>query len=164
MKYGNKIMQNIHRKYMREAIKMSLKSTEKDMTGGPFGTVIVKDGKIIARGRNMVLKNCDPTAHGEITTIRLACKKLKTFDLSGCDLYTNCEPCPMCLMACRWANIRNIYFAATRKTAAEIGFRDDFLYQMLKSGVKTGIHLSDMEQEAVAAMHKWKEQFSQVNY
>lgn len=149
---------------MKQAIDMSLKSVTGNRDGGPFGTVIVRDGKIIARGRNVVRRSTDPTAHGEITTIRLACKKLGTFDLSGCDLYTNCEPCPMCLMACKWANIRNIYFAATRKTAAKIGFRDDKLYKMLKPDVKTGIHMKNMESMANDAMFLWQSKYGDMIY
>lgn len=93
--------------------------------GGPFGSVIVKDGKVIARDHNRVLKNNDPTCHGEISTIREACMHLSNFDLSGCTLYTTGEPCHMCLCACMWANIDKIYYGCTIKDNEEIGFRDD---------------------------------------
>lgn len=100
--------------------------------GGPFGAVIVKDGKIVGRGHNKVLKKHDPTAHGEIVAIRNACKELKTHDLSGCVLYTSSYPCPMCLSAIIWANIKEVHYGNTAKDAAEIGFRDDFMYDYLK--------------------------------
>ncbi len=148
-------------KYMIEAIKLSANSKG---TGGPFGSVIVKNGKIVGKGYNKVIKNHDASAHGEIMAIRDAGKKLNTFDLSDCDLYTNCEPCPMCLMAAKWANIRNIYFAATRKNAAKIGFRDDFLYKELKPDTKTGIHLADSEQDAINVMYNWKKKNSTIKY
>ena len=149
--------------FIKSAIKMSSKSLDK-LTGGPFGSIIVKEGKIIAKGRNMVLKNNDPSAHGEVTTIRIAGKKLGTFDLSGCDLYTNCEPCPMCLMTMKWANIRNIYFAATRKDAAEIGFRDNFLYNLLKKDVKSGIWMKELREEARKVMLAWSEKYNNLIY
>jgi len=92
--------------------------------GGPFGSVIVKDGKIVAKGHNHVVANNDPTCHGEVDAIRKACKKLKTFDLSGCELYTTGEPCPMCLAAIAWANINKVYYGATLADNEMIGFRD----------------------------------------
>ena len=101
--------------------------------GGPFGAVIVdKNGEIIAKGNNKVLKNNDPTAHADVTVIREACKKLGAYDLSGYILYTSCEPCPMCLSAIIWANIKEVYYACTKKDAADIGFRDDTIYEYLK--------------------------------
>ena len=101
--------------------------------GGPFGAVIVdKDGNIIANGNNKVLKDMDPTAHAEIVAIREACKVLNTNDLSGCVLYTSCEPCPMCLSAIIWANIKHVYFGCDRKDAGNIGFRDDDIYEFIK--------------------------------
>ena len=125
---------------MKEAIALSataLHSTADGANpiGGPFGAVVYKDGKKVAGGYNHVLAENDPSAHGEVYTIRAACKTLGTWDLSGCVLYTSCEPCPMCLMTAKWANIEKIYFAATREDAAAIGFRDDTLYGFLKEGV-----------------------------
>ena len=108
---------------------------EKNLTtgdGGPFGAVIVKNGQIIARGHNEVLKNNDPTCHAEMQTIRAACKALGTFDLTGCELYTTCYPCPMCLSATIWANIKVIYYGNTAEDAANIGFRDDYIYKFLE--------------------------------
>ncbi len=147
---------------MREAIMMSATALNDDAQspmGGPFGAVIYKDGEKIAEGCNHVLANNDPSAHGEVYTIREACKKLNTWDLSGCTLYTSCEPCPMCLMTAKWANIQTIYFAATREDAAEIGFRDDELYGLLKDGVyATAIY--ECRNEAVEVMKQWYQKFS----
>lgn len=100
--------------------------------GGPFGSVVVKDGKIVGRGHNGVVSHKDPTLHGEVAAIRDACKNLDTFDLSGCDLYTTAEPCPMCLGACLWAGIRAIYYGCTRDDSAAIGFRDSAFYDFMR--------------------------------
>lgn len=147
---------------MKEAIQMSAASLAcADVPmGGPFGAVIYKGGKKIAEGFNHVLANNDPSAHGEVYTIRLACQALGTWDLSDCSLYTSCEPCPMCLMTAKWANIQNIYFAATREDAARIGFKDDDLYQMLKDGVYA-TPIAECRDEAVNVMTKWHEKFAQ---
>ena len=99
--------------------------------GGPFGACIVKDGKIIGRGSNNVLLNNDPTAHAEITAIRDACKNINSYDLSGCEIYTTCYPCPMCLSAIMWANITKIYYGNTKEDAESIGFRDKFIYDTI---------------------------------
>ena len=101
--------------------------------GGPFGAVIVKDGKIVGEGSNHVLESHDPTAHAEVMAIRHAASNLGTHDLSGCTLYTSCYPCPMCLSAIIWANIRTVYYGNTKEDAAEIGFRDDFIYSYIGS-------------------------------
>ena len=118
--------------YMRVAIELS-EDNLKTNAGGPFGAVIVKNGKIIGRGSNNVVKNNDPTAHAEIMAIRDACKNIKSYDLSGCELYTSCYPCPMCLSAIIWANIKTVYYGNTKEDAANIGFRDDFMYDYLKT-------------------------------
>ena len=118
-------------RFMEEAIKEAYKGI-KAGHGGPFGTVIVKDGKIIARGHNHVVSNNDPTCHGEIDAIRKACKKLKTFDLTGCDLYTTAEPCIQCLGAILWANINKVYYGCTVKDTDSIGFRDDMFDKNIK--------------------------------
>lgn len=146
---------------MREAIKASATALQDNGTpiGGPFGSVIYKDGKMIASGCNHVLADNDASAHGEVYAIRKASQVLGTWDLSGAVLYTSCEPCPMCLMTAKWANISKIYFAATRKDAAMIGFRDDDLYDLLKDGVY-GIAISECREEAVEVMKKWYEKFS----
>lgn len=101
--------------------------------GGPFGAVIVRDGQVIAKGHNMVVANDDPTCHGEISAIRNACRTLGTFDLSGCDIYTTGEPCPMCLGACLWSNLERIYYGGTSKDIDAIGFRDDEFYQQMEN-------------------------------
>lgn len=149
---------------MKEAIALSATALQnaaagEEPMGGPFGAVIYKDGKKVAGGYNHVLADNDPSAHGEVYTIRAACKALGTWDLSGCVLYTSCEPCPMCLMTAKWANIGRIYFAATREDAAAIGFRDDELYQMLQDGVY-GTAIPECREEAVAVMKAWQEKFA----
>src|SRR5436190_22215840 len=115
------------KKFMRAAIRLAHRSMTKN-GGGPFGCVIVKDGKIIARGSNSVHDHNDPTAHAEVVAIRKACKKLKSFQLTGCELYTSCEPCPMCFGAIYWSRPSRVYFALTRRDAAAAGFDDDFIY------------------------------------
>lgn len=112
---------------MRRAIELSENSVRNG--GGPFGAVIAKDGEIVAEGSNNVTIDNDPTAHAEICTIRKACQKLNTFDLSGCVIYTSCEPCPMCLGAIYWAHLDKIYYANDRNDAGKIGFDDDFIYE-----------------------------------
>ena len=112
---------------MRRAIELSADSVRNG--GGPFGAVIARNGEIIAEGSNGVTLYNDPTAHAEVSTIRKACQKLNTFDLSGCEIYTSCEPCPMCFGAIYWAHLDKIYYANDRKDAADIGFDDDFIYQ-----------------------------------
>ncbi len=118
-------------KYMKVAKELAEQNL-KTKVGGPFGACIVKDGKIIGKGSNHVLSNNDPTAHAEIVAIRKACKKLNTYDLSGCELYTSCYPCPMCLSAIIWSNINTVYYGNTRDDAAEIGFRDDLIYDYIE--------------------------------
>ncbi|MDQ1264519.1 MAG: guanine deaminase [Campylobacterota bacterium] len=114
-------------KYMNKAINEAIKGVLKG-DGGPFGAVIVKNGKIVAKAHNKVVITNDPTAHAEINAIRKASKKLKTFDLSDCEIYTNCMPCPMCIGAIRWANIKTIYYGATSADVDAIGFRDKEFY------------------------------------
>lgn len=116
-------------KFMRMAIKEAKKGIESHH-GGPFGAVIVKDGKVVGKGHNQVLKNNDPTCHGEIMAIHKACKNLKTFDLSGCELYTTGEPCPMCYAAILWANIDKVYYGCSIQDNENIGFRDKKFYEM----------------------------------
>ena len=116
-----------HEDFMREAIALSKQNVEKGL-GGPFGAVIVKDGEIIAKSANMVTVTNDPTAHAEISAIRLACQKLNTYNLEGCVIYTSCEPCPMCLGAIYWARLDKMYYANTKKDAANVGFDDAFIY------------------------------------
>lgn len=116
--------------YMRIAKELAKENLETN-AGGPFGACVVNDGKIIGRGSNNVLANNDPTAHAEITAIREACKNIGTYDLSDCELYTSCYPCPMCLSAIIWANIKTVYYGNTKEDAANIGFRDDYIYEYI---------------------------------
>lgn len=113
--------------------------------GGPFGAIIVKDGEIVGKGHNRVLINHDPTCHAEIEAIRDACDYLETHDLTGCELYTSCYPCPMCLAAAIWANIKKVYYGNTAKDAAKIGFRDDFIYDFIK-GKCSDVKVLELEQ------------------
>lgn len=119
-------------KYMKVALELS-KENLKTNIGGPFGACIVKNGKIIGKGSNHVLSNNDPTAHAEIMAIRDACKNINSYDLSDCELYTTCYPCPMCLSAIIWANIKKVYYGNTKEDAANIGFRDNYIYSYIKN-------------------------------
>lgn len=121
---------------MNEYMKVAKELSEDNLrtnAGGPFGACVVKDGKIIGRGSNNVLSTNDPTAHAEIMAIRDACKYIDSYDLSGCILYTSCYPCPMCLSAIIWSNIKNVYYGNTKEDAASIGFRDDEIYNFIKN-------------------------------
>ncbi len=134
-------------KYMKIA-KENADNGIANKEGGPFGAVITdKKGNIIANENNKVLKNNDPTAHAEIVAIREACKKLNTYDLSECILYTSCEPCPMCLSAIIWSNIKEVYYGCTKEDAGEIGFRDDIIYDYLKGNNKDLINLIHLDRE-----------------
>jgi guanine deaminase len=117
-----------HEKFMRMAIELSVHNVQQGQ-GGPFGAVIVKDGMVIARSANKVVPQNDPTAHAEVSAIRLACQELQSFSLEGCIIYTSCEPCPMCLGAIYWARIDQIYYANDKVDAAAIGFDDKFIYE-----------------------------------
>ena len=117
--------------YMQEAIRLAEENLITNV-GGPFGACVVKEGKIIGKGSNHVLKNNDPTAHAEIVAIRQACQNINSYDLSGCVLYTNCYPCPMCMSAIIWSNIKEVYYGNTKEDAEAIGFRDDFIYDLIK--------------------------------
>ena len=118
--------------YMKIAKELS-DDNLKTNVGGPFGACIVKDGKIIGKGSNHVLANNDPTAHAEIMAIRDACKNIKSYDLSGAELYTSCYPCPMCLSAIIWSNIKKVYYGNTKEDAEDIGFRDDDIYDFIRN-------------------------------
>ena len=119
-------------KYMKIAKNLS-EDNLKTNVGGPFGACIVKDGNIIGKGSNHVLSKNDPTAHAEVVAIRDACKKINSYDLSNCELYTSCYPCPMCLSAIIWSNIKKVYYGNTKEDAANIGFRDDYIYNYIKN-------------------------------
>ena len=150
--------------FMMKAIELSIKSAKSK--GGPFGSVIVKDNKIIAEGSNKVTMNNDPTAHGEIVAIRNACQKLNTFNLSGCDLYTSCEPCPMCLSAIYWSHIDNIFYANTRDDAKNIDFDDSLIYsEISKKNEDRKISIKQMlRDEALKAFELWAKKTDKIKY
>jgi tRNA(Arg) A34 adenosine deaminase TadA len=150
--------------YMMRAIELSIESAKSK--GGPFGCVIVKNNKIIAEGSNKVTMNNDPTAHGEIVAIREACKKLNTFNLSGCDLYSSCEPCPMCLSAIYWSRIENIFYANTRTDAKSIDFDDSFIYSEINKDLENRkIKMHQMHRdEALEAFKIWEKKEDKIKY
>ena len=151
-------------KFMARAIELSIESV--NTGGGPFGSVIVKDEKIIAEGSNKVTLTNDPTAHGEIVAIRKACKNLNNFNLSGCELYSTCEPCPMCLSAIYWAHIDKVYYANTRDDAKKIDFDDSLIYSELLKNVKIRkIPMAQMmREEALKAFELWDKKTDKVKY
>lgn len=154
-----------HRRFMRRAIELSAEHM-RGGAGGPFGAVVVKDGKVVAEGWNRVTSANDPTAHAEVSAIRDACAKLGTFSLAGCDIYTSCEPCPMCLSAIYWARLDHIYFANTREEAAAIGFDDAFLYEEVPKPVDKRslptIRMAMPEAEVVFA--EWQAKPDKIEY
>ena len=155
--------------FMNVAIDLSDDNFDKNY-GGPFGACIVKDGVIIGKGINRVIKDNDPTAHAEVVAIRNACKKIGTYDLSGCELYTSCYPCPMCLSAIIWANIKKVYYGNTKEDAADIGFRDDYIYDFinkLSEGEenKRVLNLKSMNrEEALEVFREYKEDKDKITY
>ena len=150
--------------FMKRAIELSIKSVTNG--GGPFGSVIVKGDKIIAEGSNKVTSNNDPTAHGEIVAVREACKKLNDFSLNGCELYSTCEPCPMCLSAIYWARIDKIYYANTREDARKIDFDDSLIYTELQKNIdKRKIPMIQiLRNEAFKAFELWDKKKDKVKY
>ena len=150
--------------FMKKAIDLSIESVNNG--GGPFGCIIVKDNKIISEGSNKVTSTNDPTAHGEIVAIRSACEKLNNFSLSGCELYSNCEPCPMCLSAIYWARIDKIYYANTREDAQKIDFDDSFIYSEFQKEIsqrKIPI-FQMMRNEALKAFELWDKKKDKIKY
>ena len=152
-------------KFMREAIRLSIQMMCRGQ-GGPFGAVVVRRGKIVGRGSNQVTSTNDPTAHAEILAIREACKRLKTFQLDDCDLYTSCEPCPMCLSAIYWARLGNVFYGNTRQDAARIDFDDDLIYRevALPIGKRTLKMKQLLHDEALAAFTEWQRKTDKVLY
>lgn len=150
---------------MREAIKLS-QSKMKANHGGPFGAVVVRSGRIVGRGWNQVTSTNDPTAHAEVVALRAACKKLKRFHLDDCELYTSCEPCPMCLGALYWARISTIYFANTRKDAARIAFDDALIYREIRLPVARRLipMKQMMRREALEVFRAWQEKSDRIEY
>lgn len=151
--------------FMREAIRLA-RVKMLSRVGGPFGAVIVRDGKIIARGWNRVTSGNDPTAHAEVTAIRKACRALKTFSLDGCELYASCEPCPMCLAAIYWARLKRVYFAGTRRDAAQAGFDDDLIYREIpKPPARRKLPMKQFfRAEAVEVFAAWKKLPGKIRY
>lgn len=149
---------------MRQAITLAIENVRNN--GGPFGAVITRNGQIIATGVNRVTADSDPTAHAEVNAIREACKKLGTFNLSGCELYTSCEPCPMCLGAAYWAHIDKIYYGCNKQDAAQAGFDDSFIYEEMS--LKPENRQKSMEKllpkEAQAAFNEWMKKTDKINY
>lgn len=157
-------MEKADLKFMRKAIAISKKSVENG--GGPFGAVMVKDGVMIAASNNRVTLNNDPTAHAEVMAIRKACKKLNTFDLTGCVLYASCEPCPMCLSAMYWAHIDHYFYANQKEDAKSIGFDDQFIYEELDKPVSKRFMPREqiLRDEAMEVFRMWTEKEDKIEY
>lgn len=157
-------MKEFDRKFMLDAIELSKQNINEG--GGPFGAVIVKEGQIIATGANRVTDENDPTAHAEVKAIREACKKLKTFDLSGCTIYTSCEPCPMCLGAIYWAHIDKVYYGNNKSDARNIGFDDSFIYDELELPInKRKVEFIQLlSDEAIKAFQQWDSKEDKLEY
>ena len=150
---------------MREAIRLSLRKMRHNH-GGPFGAVVVRQGKIVGRGWNQVTSTNDPTAHAEMVAIRAACRRLKTFQLNDCALYTSCEPCPMCLAAIYWARFAKVYYGNTRKDAQRIDFDDDLIYHEVATPIgKRKIPMKQLlRPEALAVFKEWSGKLDKVRY
>ncbi|WP_439151393.1 nucleoside deaminase [Winogradskyella sp.] len=151
--------------FMIEAVNTALKGMSKN-EGGPFGCVIVKDGKIIGRGNNKVTSTNDPTAHAEVIAIRDACKSLNSFQLEGCEIYTSCEPCPMCLGAIYWARPDKVYYGSNQSDAARIGFDDEFIYKEIPLPYnKRSIPFEQLARDvAIEAFEEWTKKEDKIKY
>jgi guanine deaminase len=151
--------------FMARAIQLSIDGVHSGR-GGPFGAVIVRDGKIVAEGVNQVTSTNDPTAHAEVLAIRKACESLGSFELRDCELYTSCEPCPMCLGAIYWARVSRIYFANTAEDAAKIGFDDSFIYDELKQRpfLRRIPAIQIMREEALEGFRAWADKSDKIRY
>jgi tRNA(Arg) A34 adenosine deaminase TadA len=156
---------NIHEKFMRRAIELA-RSGMDGGAGGPFGCIVVKDGEIVGEGNNQVTSTNDPTAHAEVVAIREACRSLETFQLEGCEIYTSCEPCPMCLGAIYWARPAAIYFAGTQADAAEAGFDDEHFYtQLALANAERELPLQNLlRNEARRVFSEWIAKPDKVEY
>lgn len=150
---------------MERAIELAREGVSAN-AGGPFGAVVVKDGRIIGEGNNRVTSTNDPTAHAEIIAIREACRSIGSFQLDGCEIYTSCEPCPMCLGAIYWARPAKVFFACTREDAAVIGFDDDFIYQELEKAndEREMVLISFMRDEALEVFKAWAAKPDKIEY
>jgi guanine deaminase len=155
----------VNNAFMREAIERAVENVRSGR-GGPFGAIVVKDGRVIATGTNLVTAANDPTAHAEVNAIREACRALGTFQLAGCEIYTSCEPCPMCLGAIYWARPDRVYFAATASDAAEAGFDDSFIYEELKHPHRERrIPFESMMREAgLEPFREWMKKNDRIRY
>ena len=156
---------HVHEQFMARAIELSIENVQSGR-GGPFGAVIVREGRIVAEGVNGVTLRNDPTAHAEVSAIRDACQKLGVFDLAGCEIYSSCEPCPMCLGAIYWARLDRIYYAGTAEDASRAGFDDAFIYGEFRRAAgerKIPMH-SMMRTEAQAAFRAWEERDGKTPY
>lgn len=156
---------DFNQQFMKEAIRLSIENVVSGI-GGPFGAVVVKDGKIIATGTNRVTTDNDPTAHAEVVAIRNACKELGSFQLEGCEIYTSCEPCPMCLAAIYWARPSKVYYGNTKEDAAAINFDDHFIYEQIDLPLnKRNIPMKQlMKEEAIRAFQIWNEKKDRIDY
>lgn len=151
-------------KYMKRANELAKYSMDNNK-GGCFGSVIVKDGVIVGEGYNTVTSDNDPTRHGEINAIKNTCKNMSTFDLSGCELYTSAYPCPMCLGAIMWANIKTVYYGATAQDTGNIGFRDDFMYEWLNNKNEDSLRLIEMDRkECIEVQKMWLDKDDKIEY
>ena len=156
---------NQHEKFLTMAIKLAKKSAKEGL-GGPFGAVVVKNGRVVAKAHNTVVPDNDPTAHAEVNAIRAACKKLKNFELKDCVIYASAEPCPMCLGAIYWTRLKAIYYAADRKLSAEVGFDDTFIYQEFdrpKNKRKIKIVKVDLKQDR-EPFEAWEKNLDKTEY
>jgi guanine deaminase len=155
----------VNARFMREAIRISFEKMRGNH-GGPFGAVVVRRDKVVGRGWNCVTSTNDPTAHAEVVAIRNACRRLKTFQLDDCELYTSCEPCPMCLSAIYWARIRKVFYGNTRKDAARIEFDDDFIYREVATPIaRRRIRMRQiLRNEALQAFAEWGKKLDKVRY
>ncbi len=151
--------------FMKEAIRLSIENVEQGI-GGPFGAVVVKNGKIIARGTNQVTASHDPTAHAEVVAIRKACESLNSFQLEGCEIYCSCEPCPMCLGAIYWARPDKLFYGSSKEDAAQINFDDQFIYEELKRPINERKLFTKqmLREEALVAFRKWAESGNRIEY
>ena len=158
-------MSPLEARYMRRAIELATENV-REGRGGPFGAVIVRGNEVVAEGTNLVTSTNDPTAHAEVTAIREACRKLGRFRLDDCDLYTSCEPCPMCLGAVYWSRLRRVVYASTKDDAAEIGFDDSIIYdQFLLPHARRSIPQEQvLREEALEAFRAWREKVDRVAY
>jgi guanine deaminase len=155
----------MNKDFMREAIRLSIRTMRRGQ-GGPFGAVVVRGTRIVGRGCNEVISSNDPTAHAEIMAIRDACRRLKSFQLDDCELYTSCEPCPMCLSAIYWARLKRIWYANTRKDAARIEFDDDLIYREVAKPVSARklVMKQLLRDEALAAFKEWAANPEKIRY